>query len=89
MIGATKQSPSTLCQACFTGEYPIAIPDQIGKHVLEGIARGVVNPAAVHGRSAADPMLRGAIDGHARGVAGDATPVAAAGYGAQDALSRP
>ena len=89
LIASTEQPKNRLCAACFTGEYPIAIPDQIGKHVLEGIARGVVNPAAVHGRSAADPMLRGAIDGHARGVAGDAAPVVAAGYGAEDALSRP
>jgi amidophosphoribosyltransferase len=75
--------------ACFTGNYPIAIPDQVGKHVLEGIARGVANPATVHGRPASDPKLRGAIDGHARGVAGDAEPVISAGYGAEDALTRP
>ena len=89
LIGSTEQPKNRLCTACFTGEYPIPIPDQVGKHVLEGIARGVVNPAHVNGRSAADPMLRGAIDGHARGVAGDAAPVTAAGYGAQDALTRP
>ena len=62
LVAASEQPKNRLCTACFTGDYPIAIPDQVGKHVLEGIARG---------------------------VAGDATPVVAAGYGAEDALSRP
>ena len=37
MIEATGQAPATLCQACFTGEYPIALPDEsmLGKHLLE------------------------------------------------------
>ena len=37
MIGATGQPPSSLCQACFTGEYPIELPDEslLGKHLLE------------------------------------------------------
>ncbi|MEP9363411.1 amidophosphoribosyltransferase [Nocardioides sp. CN2-186] len=37
MIDATKQSRETLCTACFTGEYPIALPDEslLGKHLLE------------------------------------------------------
>ena len=34
-------------------------------------------------------VLRSPLDGHARGVAGDAAPVTAAGYGAEDALTRP
>ncbi len=62
LIGASEQPKNRLCAACFTGDYPIAIPDQVGKHVLEGIARG---------------------------VAGDALPVHAASYGAEDALTRP
>jgi amidophosphoribosyltransferase len=62
LIAASEQPKNRLCTACFTGDYPIEIPSQIGKHVLEGIARG---------------------------VAGDATPVVVAGYGAEDALSRP
>jgi amidophosphoribosyltransferase len=70
LIGASEQPRNRLCTACFTGEYPIPIPDQMGKHVLEGIARGVA-------------------ESHVRGVAGDATPVSAASYGAADALSRP
>jgi amidophosphoribosyltransferase len=37
MIGATDQAPSSLCLACFTGEYPVALPDEslLGKHLLE------------------------------------------------------
>ncbi|WP_395726165.1 amidophosphoribosyltransferase [Nakamurella sp.] len=67
LIAATEQPKNRLCTACFTGDYPIAIPDQIGKHVLEGIARGVAAPPHINGRE----------------------PVAAQGYGAADALSRP
>nr|WP_239020591.1 amidophosphoribosyltransferase [Nakamurella antarctica] len=62
LIAASEQPKNRLCTACFTGEYPIPIPDQAGKHVLEGIARG---------------------------VAGDAAPMHAAAYGAEDALTRP
>ncbi|WP_028644051.1 amidophosphoribosyltransferase [Nocardioides sp. URHA0020] len=37
MIDSTKQTRSTLCTACFTGEYPIELPDEslLGKHLLE------------------------------------------------------
>jgi len=37
MIEATKQPREQLCTACFTGEYPIALPDEslLGKHLLE------------------------------------------------------
>ncbi|MCW2736745.1 amidophosphoribosyltransferase, partial [Nocardioides sp.] len=37
MVDATKQSRSRLCTACFTGEYPIELPDEslLGKHLLE------------------------------------------------------
>jgi len=37
MIAATGQSPDNLCAACFTGEYPIPLPDEslLGKHLLE------------------------------------------------------
>jgi amidophosphoribosyltransferase len=37
MVTATGQAPSNLCLACFTGEYPIALPDEslLGKHLLE------------------------------------------------------
>jgi len=37
MVAATGQPADTLCQACFTGEYPIPLPDEsrLGKHLLE------------------------------------------------------
>ncbi len=37
MIAATKQPRQRLCTACFTGDYPIALPDEsrLGKHLLE------------------------------------------------------
>jgi amidophosphoribosyltransferase len=37
MIESTGQSASDLCLACFTGEYPVSLPDEslLGKHLLE------------------------------------------------------
>jgi amidophosphoribosyltransferase len=37
MVDATGQSESRLCTACFTGSYPIPLPDEalLGKHLLE------------------------------------------------------
>ncbi len=37
MVAATGQPADRLCSACFTGEYPIPLPDesQLGKHLLE------------------------------------------------------
>jgi amidophosphoribosyltransferase len=37
MISATNQPADELCTACFTGRYPIELPEdgRIGKHVLE------------------------------------------------------
>mgnify|MGYP001793029958 CR=1 FL=1 len=37
MIAATNQPEDRLCTACFTGRYPIELPEdgQIGKHVFE------------------------------------------------------
>jgi hypothetical protein len=37
MVGATEQPPERLCTACFTGKYPIELPDSVhlGKHALE------------------------------------------------------
>ncbi len=41
LIAASEQPKSRLCRACFDGEYPIALPDIVGKHVLEGIGKGI------------------------------------------------
>ncbi|GAA5147229.1 amidophosphoribosyltransferase [Nocardioides marinquilinus] len=37
MVAATGQPAERLCRACFTGEYPIELPDEslLGKHLLE------------------------------------------------------
>jgi amidophosphoribosyltransferase len=37
MIDATRQEPDRLCTACFTGKYPVELPDEslLGKHLLE------------------------------------------------------
>ncbi|GAB7002765.1 amidophosphoribosyltransferase [Nocardioides sp. AN3] len=37
MVGATGQPMSSLCTACFTGQYPVELPDEslLGKHLLE------------------------------------------------------
>lgn len=35
MVAASEQPISRLCTACFTGNYPIPIPDAVGKDVLE------------------------------------------------------
>ena len=37
MIESTGQESGALCKACFTGEYPIPLPDEslLGKHLLE------------------------------------------------------
>jgi amidophosphoribosyltransferase len=59
LVAATEQPKSRLCSACFDGEYPIALPadDLIGKHVLEGIERGIdrVKPGAAVRQLAASP----------------------------------
>jgi amidophosphoribosyltransferase len=41
---ASAQPADKLCRACFTGDYPIPLPEQdlIGKHVLEGLSRTVI-----------------------------------------------
>lgn len=35
MIAATHQQRENLCTACFTGEYPIPIPEKIGKSIFD------------------------------------------------------
>jgi amidophosphoribosyltransferase len=63
-----------LCRACFTGDYPIAIPEQdlIGKHVLEGLSRSV-NPL--------DPVVHNGVS--------PSPDTLLSGQGGFDALTRP
>ncbi|MEZ5093917.1 amidophosphoribosyltransferase [Nocardioides sp.] len=46
MIESTGQPAASLCSACFTGEYPIPLPDesQLGKHLLETSLRADTLP---------------------------------------------
>ena len=53
--------PTNLCLACFTGEYPIALPDEslLGKHLLEA---SLASPHAGRPRPprAQQPLTEGA-----------------------------
>ena len=57
LVEATTIPASRLCRACFDGEYPVPLPeeDQLGKTLLEGIERRVVEQA---GGGAADALSR-------------------------------
>jgi len=76
MIEATDQPRERLCTACFSGQYPIELPEEdlLGKHFLEMTLPGLedaANPTPVRGRHDAE--------GVDLGVSG----------GAADALNRP
>jgi len=62
LVKASDQPADRLCTACFTGEYPISLPDtdQIGKHMLEGIERGVLGTGSTYrgGVGAEDALSR-------------------------------
>lgn len=57
LVDATTLPASRLCRACFDGEYPVPLPeeDQLGKNLLEGIERRVVEQS---GGGAADALSR-------------------------------
>jgi amidophosphoribosyltransferase len=64
-VEATPVADDRLCRACFTGEYPIALPDPefLGKHVLEGMERAITADvdglvSLVGGAGAADALTR-------------------------------
>ncbi|MCE1177679.1 MAG: amidophosphoribosyltransferase [Micrococcales bacterium] len=59
MVAATNQPPSELCTACFTGTYPIELPEdgRIGKHVLETLP---ISVATGHDRSVDASVSSGA-----------------------------
>jgi amidophosphoribosyltransferase len=42
LVAASEQPKTRLCRACFDGEYPIELPEVVGKHVLEGIEKSVL-----------------------------------------------
>jgi amidophosphoribosyltransferase len=51
LIDATTVAKDNLCRACFDGVYPVALPEPelLGKHVLEGIERRVVEGTDTEG----------------------------------------
>jgi amidophosphoribosyltransferase len=60
-VAASEQPKNRLCRACFDGEYPIPLPDIVGKHVLEGIGRSVGSgraPESAEGYAGADALQR-------------------------------
>lgn len=86
MIAATNQPPSQLCAACFTGEYPIELPEdgRIGKHVLETLP---IEIASGHDRSITlAPEDRGDRSSRSGGsdAEGVGTGVSGGGSGALD-----
>jgi amidophosphoribosyltransferase len=96
LVAATDQPRSRLCTACFSGEYPIALPDEamVGKHMLEdvtgtpcGDSGNVVHEGTGTRSGVPVPVNAAAVppDGSSRLPAHRSSP----GYGAEDALSRP
>jgi amidophosphoribosyltransferase len=81
LIAATDQPRSRLCTACFSGEYPIPLPDEamVGKHLLEDVT----------GASCGDGGSGGPVVFEHGRSNGTGMPLGTPGYGAEDALSRP
>lgn len=62
LVAASEQPKSRLCTACFSGEYPIELPEDalIGKHLLESLdaVNGAAKPVAPAGYGAEDAIRR-------------------------------
>jgi amidophosphoribosyltransferase len=62
LVSASEQPKSRLCTACFSGEYPIELPDDalIGKHLLESLdaVDGAARPVTPAGYGAEDAVRR-------------------------------
>ena len=59
VVAASDQPRTRLCCACFDGQYPIELPDVVGKHVLEGIGKSVGRePDHMNGHQAEDALAR-------------------------------
>ena len=87
MIGATNQPADRLCRACFTGSYPVPLPDdgRMGKGVLElELPLGASPPGRATGER--HPQRHATLLDVPVDVDGVAT---SAGGGAHEALLRP
>jgi amidophosphoribosyltransferase len=62
LIASSEQPKTRLCRACFDGEYPIELPEVVGKHVLENIGKGVPGTLPVIGREPERAESYGAAD---------------------------
>jgi amidophosphoribosyltransferase len=80
MVAASEQPRTRLCTACFTGDYPIPLPEEarLGKHLLEDLGM----PGHVSGAASGDA-------GPLSGAAAERSSPLSVGYGAADALRRP
>jgi amidophosphoribosyltransferase len=62
LVAATEQPKTRLCTACFSGEYPIPLPEDalIGKHLLESLdaVNGAATPVSPAGYGAEDAVRR-------------------------------
>ncbi|MET8994713.1 amidophosphoribosyltransferase [Amycolatopsis sp. Hca4] len=62
LVAAAEQPKSRLCTACFSGEYPIPLPEDalIGKHLLESLdaVNGAATPVSPAGYGAEDAVRR-------------------------------
>jgi amidophosphoribosyltransferase len=62
LVAATEQPKTRLCTACFSGEYPIELPDDalLGKHLLESMdaVNGAARPVTPAGYGAEDAVRR-------------------------------
>ncbi len=47
LVAATDSPRESFCTACFTGEYPVPVPEYDTKHVLENEARTIHLPGTV------------------------------------------
>jgi len=87
MLASTEQPPSELCTACFTGTYPIELPEdgRIGKHILETLP---ISVRTGHD-SSIDVESQDGHGGHdGRRSDADGVPIGVAG-GAENALLHP
>ena len=90
MMAATEQPRESLCTACFTGDYPIELPqeDQLGKDVLE--LQFPVGTEGVDPTEVGTLELEAAEAGAAHSGAMDMDNVSVtAGVGGGDAVRRP
>jgi amidophosphoribosyltransferase len=60
LVAATTIPGERLCRACFTGDYPIALPtaEQLGKHLLETMSGDPSPDTLLEGLGAGDALAR-------------------------------